>query len=149
MGRTRQREARQLHLNNIKKGAEKRADDDFRDALKKMTGINVNDSTARDIVGVGKAASRMSSDMVNAKMREVQKSIMNSRSNGERSNTLMNFVGVSKIGYTLLVNSGTNISNNEKFLRDIKDVPDSVFSKDNIEEVNKILLNNIEKQKGL
>lgn len=142
MGRTRQREARQLHLNNIKKGAEKRADDDFRDALKKMTGINVNDSTARDIVGVGKAASRMSSDMVNAKMREVKNNIMNSSSNGERSNTLMNFVGVSKIGYTLLVNSGTNISNNEKFLRDIKDVPDSVFSKDNIEEVNKILLNN-------
>ncbi len=80
MGRTRQREARQLHLNNIKKGAEKRADDDFRDALKKMTGINISDSTAKDIVGVGKAASKMSSDMINAKMREVKNNIMSSAS---------------------------------------------------------------------
>ena len=142
MGRTRQREARQLHLNNIKKGAEKRADDDFRESLKKMTGINISDSTARDIAGVGKAASRMSGDMVNAKIREVKKDIMNSASNGERSNTLMNFVGVSKMGYTLLVNGGINVSNNEKFLRDLKDVPDSVFSKDSIEELNKTLLNN-------
>ncbi|WP_373262263.1 phage tail tip lysozyme [Hungatella hathewayi] len=142
MGRTRQREARQLHLNNIKKGAEKRADDDFRDALKKMTKINISDSTARDIAGVGKATSKMSGDMVNAKIKEVKKNIMNSTSNGEHSNTLMNFVGVSKIGYTLLVNSGVNISNNEKFLRDLKDVPDSVFSKDNIEELNRTLLNN-------
>ena len=142
MGRARQREARQLHLNNIKKGAEKRADDDFRDALKKMTGINVSDSTAKDIAGVGKAASRMSSDMVNAKIKEVKNNIMNSTSNGERSNTLMNFVGVSKIGYTLLVNGGTNISNNEKFTKKLKETPDNVFNKTNLEELNKTLINN-------
>ena len=55
-----------------------------------MTGINISDSTAKDIVGVGKAASKMSSDMINAKMRGSQNNIMSSASNGERSNTLMN-----------------------------------------------------------
>lgn len=142
MGRTRQREARQFHINNIKKGAEKRADDDFKDYLKKKTGITISDSTAKDIVGIGKAANKMSGEIVNSKIREIKKDVMNSASNGERSTTLMNFVGVSKIGYTLLVNSGTNISNRENFLKDLKDVPDSVFSKSNIEELNKTLINN-------
>ncbi len=51
-------------------------------------------------------------------------------------------MGVSKIGYTLLVNGGTNISNNEKFTKKLKETPDNVFNKTNLEELNKTLINN-------
>lgn len=141
-GRTRNRKERYLHLENIKKGSEKFAADDFRESLKKMTGINVNSATANEISGLGKAAGKMSGDFINTQFREVKKDVMNSASNGERSNTLMNFVGVSKMGYTLLVNSGLNISNNENFAKAINKEPDSVFNSENMKKLNQTLLNN-------
>ena len=157
LGRLRLKDDRHFNLNNIKKGAEKRAADDFADSLKKMTGITISHGTSSDITAVAKSTSNVSRKFVDGQVREINNAVMRSSANGDQSNSLTNFIGVSKIGYTLLINSGQKIQNTKNFevelnklekvtglLEHIDKKPggESVFSNKNITELNESLIKN-------
>lgn len=140
-GRVRSHTDERFNLNNIKKGAEKRAHDDFFSSLKEKTGISLESGVARDVAGIGNNINSMTKELVNSNIQQISRAALNAASNGERSNTLQNFMGVSKLGIVMLSNAGVNIQNKENMAKAI-DLENSVFNKTNLEQLNQTLIRN-------
>lgn len=117
-------------LNNIIKGAEKRAADDFAEGS-----IQLN-----DLKGISMSACTMTKEFVNGNVHEITNSLVASTSNGEKSKTLRNFLGVSKLGFTYISDRSINCSNNEN-LKVLQTKNENVFySKENLKELNETLI---------
>lgn len=131
-----------FHVANIKRGAEKRSDDEARELLLKFAHLDPNKGLGKDIVKIEQtamnSASALSRNVINSNIREIKEAATRGMANGESPKTLNNFMGMTKLSYSLLSNSAISSWNN-KNIQIAKNIDACVINKTDEKELSEIL----------